>query len=151
MATGFHFRKSESGATAPLRYITMHEAGKDGDVIVPYASAANQADLMDDTAEAPLGVLVGDTDAAAEGAYIPCRPEYIFEVQCSSDEKYVDADDRDTTCDIDTYTSGAMGIDPATDANHHVFILGLVDGESDDTDGNKVLVKFNPAVTTYKY
>lgn len=151
MASGFTFRKSESGGTVELKQITMAEDGKAGDVIVCDGTAGTkaEAELMDDTAEKPLGVLVGDADDTETGQYIPWKRDYVFEVACSSDEKYVDATDRFTTCDIDTYTSGAMGIDPATDSNHHVQILGLAEGESDDTNGNKVLVRPNVAVSQY--
>ncbi len=151
MASGFTFRKSESGGTVELKQITMNEAGKQGDVIVSDGDTASQAQaaLMDDTAESPLGVLIADAEADETGQFIPWKRDYVFEVACSSDEKYVDASDRYTTCDIDTYTSGAMGIDPATDTNHHVQILGLAEGESDDTNGNKVLVRPNVAVSQY--
>jgi len=148
MASGFTFVKSESGGTVELKQITMNEAGKAGDVIVSDGSTASQAqaELMDDNAELPLGVLIADVEEDATGQFIPWKRDYVFEVECSSDEKYVDASDRYTTCDIDTYTSGEMGIDPATAGKAHVFILGLAEGESDDTNGNKVLVRPNLGV-----
>ena len=65
---------------------------------------------------------------AAIGAVVLIRPVTaysLFRIQCASTKKYVESADRLTTMDFTVFTSGAMQIDPATDASHSVLAYAL--------------------------
>lgn len=138
------FARNRQGGSTEILIMTTAEAVKKGDVLVADESGAdnNTVARMDDTAELPVGVALHDVASGEEVSFIPASPENIFYIKTSPTKKYVAAADRFTTCDFDTYTSGAMTIDPATDTQHHVQILGLKDGESDDTAANVVEAVF---------
>ena len=138
----FRYVKDTNGTHQPLAYITAHEAVKAGDALTLYVSGQNQTDLTDDAAEYVLGVAAHDAAAAATLAYYPATDSAIFEAVTAT-TNYIDATYRFQTCDLGAFTSGAMTINPGSDVNHQVRMLGLADGETDNSSGNKCYIKFN--------
>lgn len=133
------------GGSTEIEHIELAEACKKGDVLVADETGAdnNTAALMDDAAELPIGVALEDGSIGDVVSYTPAYPWNVFAIKTAATKKYVAAADRFTRCDFTVFTSGGMQIDPATDVSHNVLMLGLADGESDDTVQNVVLAVFN--------
>ena len=140
---GFQFYKTRDGSYPEMGTITAHEAIKKGDVITPYASDLNQADLMDDAAEYALGVAAGDASAGKDCLYYKANYNNLFIAPTTASKQYDASDDRFTTCDFGAFTSGAMTIDCTADVTHQVRLLDLAPGETDDTSLNKAIIMFN--------
>ena len=121
-----YFVKNLLGGTTELDYIEVDEAVKRGDVIVP-ATDKSHAARMDDTAEFALGVVTHDSAINTIVAYIPATPWNVFAFLTET-TGYDDSTDRHTTCDLTVFTSGAMAVNPNTDATNMVWMLGGVDG-----------------------
>lgn len=148
---GFIWKYSEHGQAYEVLEIEMTEDGYAGDVIV-LETDRSTAKLMDAAGEKAHGVLLHDVDYSVEATahYIPVKADYVWEVPTTALKQYDDSDDRFTLCDLGTFTSGSMAIDATAHTFGQVQMIGLQDGESDDTTLNKALVKFNPARATYE-
>ena len=140
---GFQFYKTRDGSYPEMGTITAHEAIKKGDVIVPYASDHNQADLMDDAAEYALGVAAGDADATKDCLFYKANYNNLFVAQTEAAKEYDASADRYTTCDLSVFTSGAMAIDCTSDTNHQVRLLDVFPDDTDDTSGNRAIIMFS--------
>ena len=140
---GVHFAKTLSGwAEEPAYAVVGATAVKAGDPIKAGATA-NVVIPMTAAADSIRGVA---DEAAAVGAtcsYMRATIWNVFIFPCSAAKKFVASADTMTLCDFDTFTSGAMSIDPATDVSHDVLMISLADDELDDTVANKVLGLFN--------
>ena len=137
----FKYVKDYNGIHNPMIQIDANEAVKQGDALV-LTSDKTEVDLADDAAEAIHGVA---SHAAALGAVInvyPSSDSAVFTVPTVT-TGYTDATHRNTFCDLDTFTSGAMAVLPGTTGNSQVQLLGLVEGETDGLAGNLVYIKFN--------
>ncbi len=136
------FARSLIGGGEEPGYLTVGAtAVKRGDPVKAGASAAVHIPITA-AADVVVGVVQSDAAIGATVAYDRATLWNVFIVPCSAAKKYVDASDRFTTCDFDTFTSGSMSIDPATDTSHSVLMLGLADKEANDTNGNKTLSIF---------
>jgi hypothetical protein len=141
MAHNFKYVKDYNGIHNPMIQIDANEAVKQGDALV-LTSDKTEVDRADDAAEAIHGVA---SHAAAQDAVInvyPSSDSAVFIVPTVT-TGYTDATHRNTFCDINTFTSGAMAVLPGTTGNVQVQLLGLVEGETDGLAGNLVYVKFN--------
>ena len=120
------FVKNLLGGGEVLDYIEVDEAVKRGDIIVP-ATDKSHAARMDDDAEFALGVVTHDSAVNTIVAYVPAFPWNVFTFLIES-TKYDDSADRFTSCDVSTYTSGAMAIDPGTASTNMIWLLSGREG-----------------------
>jgi len=89
-----------------------------------------------------VGVALHDAAAGAEIKYIPAYPWNVFAIPTSTGCEYDDSANKFNMADFTVFTSGAMAIGADTLTNGDVLMLGLADGESDDTEANVVLCIF---------
>ena len=125
-----YFVKNLLGGTTELDYIEVNEAVKRGDVIVSIGDKSH-AERLDDDAEFALGVVTHDAAANTMCAFIPAAPWNLFAFLLNGN--YDDSADRHTHCDFDTFTTGAMAIDPTTDSTHMVWLMGGREGNNIST------------------
>ena len=137
----FIYIQDLNGVHNPLIQIDANEAVKQGDALV-LTSDKTEVDLADDAAEAIHGV-ASHAGALGDTLYVyPASDSAIFTVPTVT-TGYTDATHRNTFCDLNTFTSGAMAVLPGTTGNSQVQLLGLVEGETDGLAGNLVKIKFN--------
>lgn len=142
MAT-VEYKKCLSGREPDIQHWTVGAtAVKQGDPCKIGASA-NLLIPITAAADVVIGVATHDAAIGAQVAIIPANGDTVFRIKCSSTKKYVAASDKYTLCDFDTFTSGAMSIDPATDVGHSVRMLDLSPDSVNDTNGNYALCIFN--------
>ncbi len=137
----FIYVKDLNGIHNPMVQMQANEAVSRGDALVLTSDQA-QVDIADDAAEASLGVASHDTLISGTINIYPATDGAIFTVPTVT-TGYTDASHRNTFCDINTFTTGAMAVLPGTTGNAQVQLLGLVEGETDGSAGNLVYVKFN--------
>ena len=94
-------------------------------------------------ADVVVGMAMHDAAIGASVSIIYATESTVFQIPCSAAKKYVASADKYTQCDFDTFTSGAMSIDPATDTAHSVFTLDLASGSPDNTNANQCQCIFN--------
>lgn len=138
----FIYVQDLNGIHNPLIQRVASDALTRGDAVTPDATALDQVDLVDDAAEAILGVASHDTDAAGTANLYPASDGAIFTVPTVT-TGYVEATHKNSFCDINTFTTGAMAVLPGVTGNSQVQLLGLVEGETSGSAGNLVYVKFN--------
>lgn len=138
---GFIYVKDLNGIHNPMIQIDANEAVKRGDALV-LTSDKTEVDLADDAAESIHGVASHDAIQDATINVYPSSDSAVFTVPTVT-TGYTDATHRNTFCDLNTFTSGAMAVLPGTTGNSQVQLLGLVEGETDGSAGNLVYVKFN--------
>lgn len=138
---GFIYVKDLNGIHNPMIQIDANEAVKRGDALV-LTSDKTEVDLADDAAESIHGVASHDAIQDATINVYPSSDGAVFTVPTVT-TGYTDATHRNTFCDLNTFTSGAMAVLPGTTGNSQVQLLGLVEGETDGSAGNLVYVKFN--------
>ena len=140
---GFVYVKDLNGIHNPV----IHRVASDtsilvGDAVTPDSVALDQVDRVDDAAEAILGVACATTLAAASGIFYPATDGAVFTVPTVT-VGYVEATHKNSFCDINTFTTGAMAVLPGVTGNAQVQLLGLVEGETSGSAGNLVYIKFN--------
>lgn len=138
---GFILVKDLNGIHTPMVQMQANEAVTVGDALVLTADKS-QVDIADDAAEAIHGVASHTGLILATLNINPATDGAIFTVPTVT-TGYTDATHRNTFCDINTFTTGAMAVLPGTTGNAQVQLLGLVEGETDGSAGNLVYVKFN--------
>ena len=138
---GFKYVKDLNGIHNPLIYTQANEAFSVGDALV-LTSDKTQCDIADDAAEAIFGVASHATLILGTCAVFPATDSAIFTVPTVT-TGYTDATHRNTFCDLNTFTTGAMAVLPGTTGYAQVQLLGLVEGQTDGLAGNLVYVKFN--------
>ena len=139
---GFIYVKDLNGIHSPVIHRVASEGIKLNDAVTHDTTALDQVDLVDDAAEAILGVSCAVVDAAASGIFYPATDSAVFTVPTVT-TGYVEATHKDTFCDINTFTSGAMAVLPGVTGNAQIQLLGLVEGETSGSAGNLVYIKFN--------
>ena len=139
---GFVYVQDLNGVHNPMIQRVASEETKVGDAVTPDSVALDQVDRVDDAAEAILGVGCATVAAAGTGYYYPATDGAIFEVPTVT-TGYVEATHKNSFCDINTFTSGAMAVLPGVTGNSQVQLLGLVEGETSGLAGNLVYIKFN--------
>ena len=139
---GFIYVKDLNGVHTPAIHRVCSEDIKLNDAVTQDATALDQVDFVDDAAEAILGVACAATLATATGLFYPATDSAIFTVPTVT-TGYVEATHKNSFCDIETFTSGAMAVKPGVAGNAQVQLLGLVPGETSGSAGNLVYVKFN--------
>lgn len=118
------------GYSTELLIMQADEAIGLGDVVVPGEQIADNeyCSRMDDNAEKALGVALDAAGAALEWVSImTATPWNVFIFTCAADKKYVEADDRFTACDFNSWVTTLMTIDPVTDATSMIHMLKLAD------------------------
>lgn len=108
------------------------KVGASQDVVIPVTAAA----------DAILGVASHAAAVGDDVLYYPATPTAVFEVTTVT-TGYAEATHKWNTCDLAAFTSGAMTANPGADVSHQLLMLGLEDGETSGSAGNKMLVKIN--------
>lgn len=139
---GFVYVKDLNGIHNPVVHRVASETVKVGDAVTPDSVALDQVDLVDDAAEAILGVACAGVTLTESGIFYPATDGAIFTVPTVT-TGYVEATHKNSFCDINTFTSGAMAVLPGVTGNAQVQLLGLVPGETSGSAGNLVYIKFN--------
>lgn len=137
----FIYVKDLNGIHNPMVQMQANEAVSRGDALVLTSDQA-QVDIADDAAEAILGIASHDTLILGTINIYPATDGAIFTVPTVT-TGYVEATHKNTFCDLNTFTTGAMAVLPGTTGNAQVQLLGLVEGETSGSAGNLVYVKFN--------
>ena len=137
----FIYVKDLNGIHNPMVQMQANEAVSRGDALVLTSDQA-QVDIADDAAEAILGVASHVTLISGTINIYPATYGAIFTVPTVT-TGYVEATHKNTFCDLNTFTTGAMAVLPGTTGNAQVQLLGLVEGETSGSAGNLVYVKFN--------
>ena len=137
----FIYVKDLNGIHNPMVQMQANEAVSRGDALVLTSDQA-QVDIADDAAEAILGIASHDTLILGTINIYPATDGAIFTVPTVT-TGYVEATHKNTFCDLNTFTTGAMAVLPGTTGNAQVQLLGLVEGETSGSAGNLVYIKFN--------
>ncbi len=138
---GFKYVKDLNGIHNPIVQIDANEAVTVGDALV-LTSDKTEVDIADDAAEAIHSVASHTAILGATLNVYPATDGAVFTVPTVT-TGYTDATHRNTFCDINTFTTGAMAVLPGTTGNAQVQLLSLVEGETDGSAGNLVRIKFN--------
>ena len=139
---GFVYVKDLNGIHNPLIQRQANEQCLVGDAMTPDSTALDQLDRVDDAAEPIIGVACATVLITATGLFYPATDGAIFTVPTVT-TGYVEATHKNSFCDINTFTSGAMAVLPGVTGNAQVQLLGMVEGETSGTAGNLVYIKFN--------
>ena len=126
-------KTSTTGAVAIKTGDPLKECATD-DLLIPITA-------VDDCV---VGVALHDSAIGASIKYVPSYPWNVFAIKTTTGCEYDASDDQFNKCDFSVFTSGAMTIAPGTCAGAlgDVLLLGLADGEDDDTDLNVALCIF---------
>lgn len=144
MAVQFvEYKKTLDGSAPEIRTYTVGAtAVKMGDP-VKVGAAANLVIPITAAGDVVRGVALHDAAISGTVSVVQATDMTVFKIKCSATKKYVASADMCTQCDFDTFTSGAMSIDPATDVSHSVFLYDLSPDSVDNTNANYVLAIFN--------
>lgn len=137
------YQKTIDGSAPEIMYWTVGAtAVKMGDP-VKIGASANLVIPITASTDKVVGVALHDAAISGTVALVMATGATLFKIRCTAAKKYVASADKFTTYDFDTFTSGAMSADPATDTNHSVFAYDLAAGETDNTNANAALCIFN--------
>lgn len=126
------------GSTIMMEGTVGATAVKKGDILIVGASQELLIPMIAvDTVV--VGVATHDAAVGATVSYIPSFPWNVFAFKTATATPYDDSADKFTFCDVVDFTSGAMKINPEDATASDILLIGLADGETDDTAGNVAL------------
>ena len=137
----FIYVKDLNGIHNPMIQMDANEAVTQGDAVV-LTSDKTEVDRADDAAEAIHGVASHTAILGAVVNIYPATDGAVFTVPTVT-TGYVEATHKNTFCDLNTFTTGAMAVLPGVTGNSQVQLLGLVEDETSGSAGNLVNIKFN--------
>ena len=138
----FIWTQNEHGDPSVMVYAEAAAAIKRGDLVAPHATNKDTIEVADASDATYLGVAVADCAAGALCGFMLAN-DNVF-IANTNASKYTDASHRYTYCDA-SFTSGSMGVTPGTNTStaNEIYLIGLADGQPDDTAGNTVLCMIN--------
>lgn len=135
------------GSTIMLSGTVGATAVKVGDILIK-GGTADVLIPMTAVDQVVVGVATNDAAVGETVIYVPAFPWNVFAIRTATATPYDDSDDKFTVCDVSDFTSGAMEINPEAAVGGDVLLIGLADGETDDTADNIALCIFTDTVWT---
>lgn len=137
MATqGFVFKKTLDGSTPEIIWRNADIAIKKGDALVRDATTS-EVIVATAIADRIFGVAMADAALDTLVPIMPARMNNIFEVKTETTAFTTNTHDQ-VTANIKTFTSGSQTVQ-CGGATKQFYTIGLADGETSGTSGNKVL------------
>lgn len=137
----FKYLQDLNGTHTPLVQSTVGiVAIKEGDALKIGASQ-NLAIPATVYGDSIIGVATHAVAAGGIVNYAPATDTAVFEV-ITTGTGYDEATYKYVTCDIGSFTSGSMAVQPGATSGTQILLLKLSEGETSGSAGNKVFCKF---------